>query len=141
MGNPGPIAAAQCVAKEDIVELLGLHGEDSLCFPAPPINVALIRDTTTGSDGDISLQRGSLSLEYLSLAMVVRNSGGIVIFQVERVAQLNSIDARHVHVPGFMVDCIVLAEPEYKIRTRANSSILLSQAKSAFPSNHSPHYR
>ncbi|MFC1680485.1 acyl CoA:acetate/3-ketoacid CoA transferase [Pseudomonadota bacterium] len=103
-------------AKEDLVELLSLNGEESLYFSAPPVDVALIRGTTADSDGNISLERESLSLENLSLAMAARNSGGIVICQVERVAQLNSIDARLVRVPGFMVDCIVLAEPEYHMQ-------------------------
>jgi len=103
-------------AKDDLVELLTLNGEETLYFSAPPLNIALIRGTTADPEGNISLERESLSLENLSLAMAARNSGGIVICQVERVAQLNSIDARHVRVPGFMVDCVVLAEPEFHMQ-------------------------
>jgi propionate CoA-transferase len=103
-------------AKDDLVELLTLNGEETLYFSGPPINIALIRGTTADAEGNISLERESLSLEILSLAMAARNSGGIVICQVERLAQLNSIDARHVRVPGFMVDCIVLAEPEFHMQ-------------------------
>jgi propionate CoA-transferase len=32
------------------------------------------------------------------------------------VAQLNSIDARQVRIPGFMVDCVVLAEPKFHMQ-------------------------
>lgn len=103
-------------AKDDLVELLTLNGEETLYFSAPPINIALIRGTTSDPEGNISLEKESLSLETLSLAMAARNSGGIVICQVERLAQLNSIDSRHVRVPGFMVDCIVLAEPEFHMQ-------------------------
>lgn len=103
-------------AQQHLVELLTLNGEEALYFSAPPINVALIRGTTADSDGNISLERESLSLENLSLAMAAHNSGGVVICQVERVAQLNSIDARHVRVPGFMVDCVVVAEPEFHMQ-------------------------
>ncbi len=103
-------------AKEDLVELLNLNGEDMLFFTGFPINVAFIRGTTADPEGNISLERESLSLENLSLALAARNSGGIVICQVERVAQLNSIDARHVRIPGIMVDCVVVAEPEFHMQ-------------------------
>ena len=99
-------------AKENLVELLSLNGEDALYFQGFPINIALIRGTTADSDGNISLEKESLSLENLSLAMAARNSGGIVICQVERIAQLNSIDARLVRIPGIMIDCVVVAEPD-----------------------------
>lgn len=99
-------------AKEDLVELLTLNDEEVLYFTGFPINIAFIRGTTADPDGNISLEKESLSLENLSLALAARNSGGIVICQVERVAQVNSIDARHVRIPGIMVDCIVVAEPE-----------------------------
>lgn len=103
-------------AQEDLVELLTLNGEEALYFSAPPIDVALIRGTTSDPEGNISLERESLSLENLSLAMAARNSGGVVICQVERVAQLNSIDARNIRIPGFMVDCVVVAEPEFHMQ-------------------------
>ena len=106
-------------AKEDFVELLTINGEESLFFRGFPINIAFIRGTTADSEGNISLEREALSLENLSLAMSARNSGGIVICQVERVAQLNSIDARQVRIPGFMVDCVVLAEPKFHMQNYA----------------------
>lgn len=103
-------------AQDNLVELLVLNNEEALYFSAPPVNVALIRGTTADPEGNISSERESLALENLSLAMAARNSGGVVICQVERVAQLNSIDARHVRVPGFMVDCVVLAEPDFHMQ-------------------------
>jgi len=106
-------------AKEDLVELLTLNGEEILYFTGCPIDVAFIRGTTADADGNISLEKESLSLENLSLALAARNSGGIVICQVERVAQVNSIDARHVRIPGFMVDCVVVAEPDLHMQNFA----------------------
>ena len=99
-------------AEEDLVELLTLNGEEILYFTGFPINIALIRGTTADPEGNISLEKESLSLENLSLALAARNSGGITICQVERVAQPNSIDPRHVRIPGMLVDCVVVAEPE-----------------------------
>ena len=104
-------------ATEDLVEVLTLNGREVLYFTGSPINVAFIRGTTSDPEGNISLEKESLSLENLSLALAARNSGGIVICQVERVAQLNSIDARNVRIPGIMIDCVVVAEPEFHMQT------------------------
>ncbi len=103
-------------AREDLVELLTLNGEETLYFTGFPINIALIRGTTADAEGNVSLEKESLSLENLSLALAARNSGGIVICQVERIAQLNTIDARQVRIPGILVDCIIVAEPEYHMQ-------------------------
>jgi len=104
-------------AKQDLVELLTLNDREVLYFSAFPVNVAFIRGTTADSEGNISFERESLSLENLSLAMAARNSGGVVICQVERIAQLNSIDPRHVRIPGAMIDCVVVAEPDLHMQT------------------------
>ena len=102
---------------EDIVRLMQIDGEDVLFFKAFPINVALIRGTTADPDGNITTERESLALENLALAIAARNSGGIVIAQVERVAAEGTLDARNVKVPGILVDCVVLTEPEHHMQT------------------------
>jgi propionate CoA-transferase len=102
---------------EDIVRLMPIDGEDFLFFKAFPINVAFIRGTTADPDGNITTERESLALENLALAIAARNSGGIVIAQVERIAAEGTLDARIVKVPGILVDCVVLAEPAHHMQT------------------------
>jgi propionate CoA-transferase len=102
---------------EDIVSVLKIDGEDVLFFKAFPINVALIRGTTADPDGNITTERESLALENLALAIAARNSGGVVIAQVERVAAEGTLDARNVKVPGILVDCVVLTEPQNHMQT------------------------
>jgi propionate CoA-transferase len=99
-------------AQDDLVQVLNIGGEDCLFFPSFPIHVALIRGTTADPDGNVTMERESLRLETLAMALAARNSGGVVICQVERIAQSGSLDARRVRVPGILVDAIVEAEPD-----------------------------
>jgi propionate CoA-transferase len=105
------------ITREDIVELVELGGVQSLFYKAFPINVAFIRGTTADPDGNVTMEKESLLLENLSMAIAAKNSGGYVICQVERIAQEGSLDSRQVKIPGVMVDCVVVAEAEHHMQT------------------------
>ena len=104
---------------EDIVERVHIAGGDHLFYRAFPIQVGIIRATTGDSDGNLTMEKEALTLEALAIAMAVRNSGGIVIAQVERVAEGGSLNPRQVKIPGVMVDCVVVARPENHWQTFA----------------------
>jgi propionate CoA-transferase len=105
--------------KEDIVRLVELNGDECLVYKTFPINIGIIRATTGDPDGNLTMEKEALTLEALAISMAARNSGGIVIAQVERVAESGSLNPRQVKVPGVMVDCVVVAKPENHWQTFA----------------------
>ena len=99
------------------VQLMEIGGEEVLFYPAQPLSVALLRGTTADEAGNVTMEREALTIDNLAQAMAVKNAGGVVIVQVERVARARTLPPREVHIPGILVDAVVIARPENHLQT------------------------
>lgn len=97
------------VTTEDLVEVKELNGEEYLFYKSFPLHVALLRGTTADENGNISFEKEGPINEGLVVAQAAKNSGGIVIVQVEYTAQKGTLHPKDVKIPGALVDYVVVA--------------------------------
>ena len=107
------------VTKEDLVEVISVRGQERLLYHTMPIHVALLRGSTADERGNITMEREALILDNLAQAMAARNSGGVVIVQVDQVVAQDSLPTRDVVIPAMLVDAVVVATPDLHPQTYA----------------------
>ena len=95
-------------AKEDLVELVTIGGQEFLRYKPFPVNVALIRGSFADADGNISLDQEAANLEIYAVAAAAHNSGGKVIAQVRTAVEKGTLPARAVRIPAALVDAVVV---------------------------------
>jgi propionate CoA-transferase len=103
---------------EDRVELMTIDGQEYLFYKAfERLDVAFLRGTTADPNGNITMEHEALFLESLAVATAVHNLGGLVIVQVERIAERGALKPKDVKIPGVLVDCVVVSAPEHHTQT------------------------
>ncbi len=95
-------------AKEDLVELVTLRGEEMLFYKPYQVDIAFLRGTTADEDGNIAMEQEAVTLEMLSEAQATRRCGGIVVVQVQRMVRRGSLHPKMVKIPGILVDLVVV---------------------------------
>jgi propionate CoA-transferase len=98
-------------AEVSLATPVDIGGETWLKYERFPAQVAFLRGTTADEFGNISLEGEPVSLGVRSIAMAVKNSGGKVIVQVQRMTGGNCLAPRSVEIPGIFVDAVVI-DPE-----------------------------
>jgi propionate CoA-transferase len=94
---------------DSLVELVEFMGEEYLFYKSFPLDVALLRGTTADENGNISFEHESIINEGLAVATAAKNSGGIVIVQVEYLTKKGTLNPKDVKIPGILVDYVVIA--------------------------------
>ncbi|TVQ41303.1 MAG: acyl CoA:acetate/3-ketoacid CoA transferase [Geminicoccaceae bacterium] len=100
---------ARAAAAAPVVERVTFAGDDWLFFPAMAPDVAIIRATSADERGNLSYEHEGAYLGAYELALAARNRGGIVIAQVKRRVRAGTLKPQAVHVPGVLVDYVVVA--------------------------------
>ncbi|KQO08460.1 acyl CoA:acetate/3-ketoacid CoA transferase [Paenibacillus sp. Leaf72] len=93
---------------KELVRLMEIDGKEWLFYPSIKPDVAIIRGTTADTDGYITMEDEPTFLDVLSIAQATKNSGGIVIVQVQRMVQARSQHPKTIKIPGFLVDAVVV---------------------------------
>ncbi len=94
---------------DELVELVHFNGEEYLFYKSFKLDVAILRGTTADENGNISFEHESIINEGLAVASAAKNSGGIVIVQVEYLTKGGTMNPKDVKIPGILVDYVVVA--------------------------------
>lgn len=97
-------------AKDELVKVVNFEGEEYLFYPGFKVDVAILRGTIADENGNISFARESVINEGFAVANAAKNSGGIVIVQVEYLAKKETLPAKDIKIPGALVDYVVQAK-------------------------------
>jgi len=98
---------------EDIVEVVMFRGREYLFYPSMPLQVGIVRGTTADPSGNVTGEDEAITMENFEVAMAVKNSGGFVIAQVERISEIPAIP-QMVTVPGNLIDYLVIATSRHQ---------------------------
>ena len=100
-------------AARPIVTRVEFAGETWLHFPNIVPDVCILRATTADERGNLTYEHEGAYLGGLEQAIAVRNHGGVVIAQVQRMTAAGSLRPHDVRVPGHLVDLVVI-DPDQK---------------------------
>ena len=117
-------------AKADLVEVTELSGREWLFYKSFNVDIAFLRGTTADEDGNITMEREAIFGEMLSMAQATHNAGGVVIVQVERLAQKGSLAPKDIKIPGMLVDLVVVdPRPDAKLYNPIQSGLCWRTAR------------
>ena len=105
----------------ELIKHVEYNGEDYLFYKALRPDACLIRGTIADEDGNISLKREGIHEYQLETAMAAKNNGGIVIVQVEEIADCGSLNPKEIRIPGMLVDYVTLAGSENHMQICGNT--------------------
>jgi len=96
--------------KKDIVKLVDFDGKEYLFYKAMPIDIALIKASYSDAEGNAMFEDGACILDPLSMAEAAKNSGGLVLLEVDEILPKGCLNPSKVKVPGILVDAVIRSE-------------------------------
>ena len=125
-------------AKQRLVEVHQIDGEELLLYKSFPVDIALLRGSFADPDGNISLDEECANVDIFAMALAARNSGGKVIVQVRQAVERNTLPARSVRIPGAMVDAVVVDESQSQCYDLKYDPTLSGQSFGPVPKQETP---
>jgi propionate CoA-transferase len=101
-------------AREALVEVVSLDGQEYLRYKPIKIDFAFVRATESDSRGNLMLHREPADLDCHAVALAAHGCGGKVFAQIESIRELRTLPARLVRVPGVIVDAVVVVPDSRK---------------------------
>ncbi len=101
-------AMNELAKSQPIVKKVSFAGDTWLHFNSIAPDVAILRGSSADENGNIRFELEGAFLGALDQALCVKNRGGKVIIQVKRVVAAGTMKAQEVHIPGHLVDCVVV---------------------------------
>ena len=98
-------------ATEDLVKVIEIEGREFLFYPAPDIDIALIRGSSIDKEGNLSMENEVGTFSMLSIAQAAKRNQGKVIAQVKKVRATEHTPPVDVKVPAVLIDAVVV-EPD-----------------------------
>ena len=95
------------------VDVVSINGDEYLLYNCPKPNVGLVRGSAADEYGNLSMSEEAIYGSVLAIAQAVKAqpNPGRVFAQVLYVSRF--ISPRDVHVPGPLIDYVVLSPPEH----------------------------
>lgn len=95
------------ISDEEFIKVMDVDGKEQLFVKTILPTACVIRATTADVNGNITFEKEALTLDALAMAQAVKNSGGRVIVQVERLSDSHA-NPQEVRIPHQFVDGIYL---------------------------------
>jgi propionate CoA-transferase len=116
-------------AAAPIVKKINFEGEELLFFPTIIPHVGIIRATTSDKRGNLSFEQEGAYLGGMEVAMAAHNNGGIVIAQVKRIVENETIKTHDVRIHGILIDYIVEAPDQWQTTQTPYDPVISGEAR------------
>lgn len=125
-------SVAMRAARDPLVGLVELGGQEYLNYRPIQVDVALIRGTEIDPLGNIGCAEEPAVLDVLAVAQAARASGGTVLAQVKRVSPA-PLPPHQVTVPGPLVDAVVVVPEQWQTYAAEYDPTLCGPVDDALP--------